>query len=244
MVSVLARTRRPLSAAIAFSSLPRSIAPAETQRALDPRDRPEFLHLWSGFYYGELAAQELSACLAKLAPDPQLRRYSHDVHHADEAWHAEVFADLIAQLPSSPAIPPPPDWAEELRDRIHSCTDSLDLVVGSMVVEASALFLLDLQAEFPGSLGHIFRRIRQQEHGHVTFARHYLRSVLAESSPERARQVRSQLFDTFRHMRDRIRPQFVALHLNPVLPLLGISAQDYRDRARRASQQLIRDILR
>lgn len=249
MVSVLARDRDlavPSTATASSSCRSARHAKAFTisDTDLDPRNYPEFLHLWSGFYYGELAAQELSLCLARTARDPQLQYYSHHVHHEDEAWHAHVFAELISQLPGSPNIPPAPAWAEELRDCIHACTDSLDLVIGSMVVEASALFLLDLQADFSSPLGKTFRRIRQQECGHVAFAKQHLKSVLAASSPERSHQVRSQIFETFRYMRDRIRPQFVALHLKPVLPLLEISAQDYRDRARQASQNLLYQILR
>lgn len=243
MASVLSRPRGLAAAPVAPCSS--EIYPAPTADATsDPLNRPEFLHLWSGFYYGELAAQELSLCLARTADDPRLQRYSYQVHHADEVWHAEVFAELISQLPGTPAIPPVPAWAEELRDRIHTCTDSLDLVIGSMVVEASALFLLDLQAEFPAPLGATFRRIRQQECGHVSFAKQFLKALLADSSPPQARQARAQILETFRYMRDRIRPQFVTLHLEPVLPLLGISAQDYRDRARQASQHLLFQILR
>ena len=216
----------------------------ELEKGSDPRQQPQFLHLWSGFYYGEMAATELSVRLAEMAPDRQLQRFSAGTHHEDEQWHAEVFQSLVRGLPEHPEMPPTPAWAKDIIERVRTCNSYLELTIGSLVVEASAVFLLELQSGFPDDLGGTFRRILLQEKGHVAFATRYLRDRFRDSNGEQKRELRSLVLEQFRYMRDRIRPQFVELHLNPVLPLLGITAQDYRDRARVASRAVLRSILR
>ncbi|MEM9537385.1 MAG: ferritin-like domain-containing protein [Cyanobacteria bacterium P01_E01_bin.45] len=212
--------------------------------AFNPQQQPEFLHLWTGFYYGEMAATELSERLADMAPDRQLQRFSAETHHHDEQWHADVFRMLVNELPDTPDMPAAPDWALDIIERVRTCNSYVELTIGSLVVEASAVFLLELQSEFSGDLGHTFRKMLLQEKGHVAFATRYLRQRFQTGSAEEKRELRKLLLDTFRYMRDRIRPAFVELHLHPVLPLLGISAQDYRDRARLASRSVLRSILR
>jgi hypothetical protein len=196
-----------------------------------------------GFYYGEVAAEALTKRLAELSSEPRLQHYSLETHHEDEVWHARVFADLVSQVSGTQDLPPPPPWADDLLKQIRTCTNYLELVIGSLVVEASAVFLLELQSQFAGELGRTFGRILQQEKGHVAFATHYLRESMAQSDVCQRQELRSQLLDAFRYMRDRIRPPFIACHLDPVLPLLGIDAQDYRDRARSASRKVLRSIL-
>ncbi len=211
---------------------------------LDPRLQPEFLHLWSGFYYGEMAATELSVRLTEMAPDRHLQRFSAETHHEDEQWHAEVFQALVQALPGHPDMPAPPTWAQDVVQKVRNCNSYLELTVGSLVIEASAVFLLELQADFPDELGQIFRRMLLQEKGHVAFASRYLHEHFRNSDAQQRKRLKSLMLDTFRYMRDSIRPQFIELHLSPVLPLLGISVQDYQDRARMASRDVIRSILR
>ena len=212
--------------------------------AFDPQQQPEFLHLWAGFYYGEMAATALSERLAEMAPDRQLQRFSAETHHQDEQWHADVFRTLVHQFPGSSEMPAAPDWALDISEKVRTCNSYVELTIGSLVVEASAVFLLDLQTGFSGELGYTFRRMLLQEKGHVAFATQYLREHFQTANAEERHQFRTLLLDTFRYMRDRIRPAFVELHLNPVLPFLGISAQDYRERARMASRSVLRSILR
>lgn len=216
----------------------------QRDRAFDPQQHPEFCHLWTGFYYGEMAATELSERLADMAPDRQLQRFSAETHHHDEEWHAEVFCTLVNNLAGQSEMPATPGWAIDILDRVRTCNSYVELTIGSLVVEASAVFLLELQSDFPGELGHTFRKMLLQEKGHVAFATRYLRQRFQTGTVEERRELRTLLLDTFRYMRDRIRPAFVELHLNPVLPLLNISAQDYRDRARIASRSVLRSILR
>ena len=222
-----------------------SLTPPATPDAVgDPRQQTAFIHLWSGFYYGEMAAQELSIRLADMAPDPQLQHFSAHTHHDDETWHAEVFRDLVTALPTAPAMPPAPAWAEEIIQQVRTCDSYTELTIGSLVVEASAVFLLELQADFPGELGRTFHKMLLQEKGHVAFATRYLRDRLRATSGEERRQLKSLILESFRYMRDAIRPEFVRLHLEPVLPLLGISTQDYRDRARLDSRAVVRSMFR
>lgn len=223
---------------------PATLLPLPTVRRGDPRQQSEFLHLWSGFYYGEMAACELSARLAEMAPDRHLQRFSAATHHDDETWHAEVFQQLVNELPGHPAMPPAPAWAQEIANTVRTCNSYVELTIGSLVVEASAVFLLELQSQFPGNLGVTFQQMLRQEKGHVAFATRYLRDTLRQAEPDRRRELKELILETFRYTRDRIRPEFVRLHLEPVLPLLGISVQDYRDRARLASRKVVRSILR
>ncbi|MGK7912699.1 MAG: ferritin-like domain-containing protein [Synechococcus sp.] len=225
-------------------AIPLHSSQKQFDRAFDPQQHPEFIHLWTGFYYGEMAATELSDRLADMAPDRQLQRFSAETHHHDEQWHADVFRSLVKGLSGHSQIPAAPDWAIGIVEKVRTCNSYVELTIGSLVVEASAVFLLELQSGFSGELGHTFRKMLLQEKGHVAFATRYLRQRFQTGNQEERRELRTLLLETFRYMRDRIRPAFVELHLNPVLPLLGISAQDYRDRARIASRAVLRSILR
>ncbi len=205
--------------------------------------------LWVGFWYGEQAAVAVTRRLSELAPPepettPELAAdYGELSHLADELWHVEVFAELLGQYEQP--IPAPPTWAKLLLEQIATGRDRLDLIVGTWVIEASALFLLKTQVayterEWP-ALAPTFRRIWHQERGHVQVACRYLRRHLQQ--PKQATHLRSRMLEQFRFMRDTIRPAFIAEHLEPALPILGISVADYEQAAFEASAQALRSVL-
>ncbi len=203
--------------------------------------------LWVGFWYGEQAAVAVTRRLSELAnpaADPdEAADYGELSHLADELWHVEVFSELLRQC--AQPIPAPPAWAELLLERIATDRDRLDLIVGTWVIEASALFLLKTQVayterEWP-TLAPTFRRIWHQERGHVQVACRYLRRQLQQ--PEQAGNLRSRMLEQFRFMRNTIRPAFVEAHLEPALPILGISIADYERAAFEASARALRTVL-